>query len=114
MLTVNMNRPYNHRNHPQIAKGVNINKFRTRQLSLQELMMEGIAEGDGPQHLRDPFRYKNHLNRALEFKEPLGQYNDMGNFSATEKSVESRRRAMHRMQMNSHIIMNTNSKRPLI
>lgn len=112
MLTVNMNKPYNHKNIPQIAKGVDPNKFKTRNLTIQELMMDDISEGDGPKNLRDPFHYKNHMSRALEYKEPLGQYNNLGNFSATEKSVESRRQAFHRMEMNSHVASNINRKRP--
>ena len=115
MLTVNMQKhanPYNRRNHFQVSRGVNTDVYKQRRPSLQELMMENGAVGDGPKHLRDPFNIKDHQGEMLEYAKAVAEYNNYGRFMASSKSEASRKRAMHRMQMDSEIVGLTNHTRP--
>ena len=118
MLTVNMQKPhhpYNHRNHPQISKGVNTDQYTLRRPSLQELMMDqGIPGSDGPKHLADPFHFPDHQNEMLEFATAQAQYNSYGNFAVSRKMDVSRRRTMHRLRMDSEITGLVNRRRPKI
>lgn len=115
MLTVNMQKPrhpYNRRNHPQIARGVNPDAYRMRRLSLQELMMENGAIGDGPKHLRDPYNFHNYPQDFIEYASPVATYNHQGRFTVSQKAEASRKRAMHRLQMDAEITGLVNQTRP--
>ena len=115
MLTVNMQRPhhpYNRRNHPQISRGVNTDAYKMRRPSLQELMMDqGIPGADGPKHLADPFHFPNYQNDMLDYATAQAEYNSYGNFAISGRSAMSRRRAMHRMHMDSEITGLVNQRR---
>lgn len=114
MLTVNMQKPYhpyNRKNHPQISHGVDKDTYKTGRPSLQELMMDNGAVGDGPKHLDNPHRLKNYPGHALQYTEPVAKYNRQGNFAVSEKLSESRRRTMHRMNMDCDLVRLTNKTR---
>lgn len=109
MRTPNMNKPLTNQAPMRIARGVDIDKFKTTKPSLQELMMEA---GEHLSGWTEPFHPQNHQDEMLRFADIQGQYNSWGNFAYNARARYSHRRAMHRLQMDMEITGLTNQTRP--
>ena len=111
MLTVNMNKPFTNQMSTRIARGVDIDRFRTRKLSLQETMMEA---GENLSGWTEPFHTNNYQNDMLKYADIQGQYNSWGNFAYNARARYSRRRSLHRLYMDSETTGLVNHRRPIL